>query len=101
MGEIINSKTFDDKIIYKIELEEEEALQLKNYVTKIHLFSADLCNQDSKIIERGNKKRAKYFTIPYSLKSRNRKRYSKISYQKLEARDKIFFICVVDKDPLY
>ena len=100
-GNIINAKTFQDKIIYKIELTEAEARQLKNHIANIHMFSATLCNQDSKIIERGAKGRAKYFTIPLSLKSRKKKRYNKVSYQKIETEDKIFFICVIDKDPLY
>ena len=100
MGEIIKTKTSGDKIIYKIELTEDEAQQLKNHVAKIHMFSANLCDQDSKIIERGAKGRAKYFTIPLSLKSRKRKRYNKVSYQKIETEDKIFFICVVEKDLL-
>jgi len=101
MGEIINTKTSSDKIIYKIELNEEEALQLKNHMKKIHMFSGNLCNNDTRIIERGNKGGAKYFVIPLSLKSRKKKRYSKVSYQKIEIEDKVFYICVVGKDPLF
>ncbi len=101
MGEIVKTKISGDKIIYKIELSEEEAMQLKNHLKGIHMFSAELCKHDSKIIERGAKGGAKYFTIPLSLKSRKRKRYSKVSYQKIETKDKIFFICVVDKDLLF
>ena len=100
MGDVINTKTSSDKIIYKIELTEEEARQLKNHVTNIHIFSENLCNHDSKLIERGVKKGAKYFVIPLSLKSR-KKKYSKVSYQKLEAENKVFYICVVEKDPLF
>ena len=101
MGKILNSKTYSDKIIYKIELNGEEALQLKNHMKKIHMFSADLCNNDTRIIERGNKGSAKYFVIPLSLKSRKKKRYSKVSYQKIETENKVLYICVVDKDPLF
>jgi len=101
MGEILKTKTRSEKILYKIELTENEARQLKNHVTKVHMFSANLCNHDSNIIERGAKGGAKYFTIPLSLKSRKKKRYGKVSYQKIETEDKIFFICVVDKDLLF
>ena len=101
MGEIINTKTSSDKIIYKIELNEEEALQLKNHMKNVHMFSGDLCNNNTRIIERGNKGGAKYFVIPLSLKSRKKKRYSKVSYQKIEIKDKVFYICVVGKDPLF
>ena len=101
MGEIIKTKTCGDKIVYKVELTEQEAQQLKNHVTKVHMFSGNLCDHDSKMIERGAKGGAKYFSIPLSLKSRKRKRYSKVSYQKIETGNKVFFVCVVDKDPLF
>ena len=101
MGEIIKTKIVGEKIICKVELSEEESRQLKNHVTNIHMFSSDLCIHDSKIIQRGNKGGAKYFVIPLSLKSRKKKRYNKISYQKIENKDKVFFVCVVNKDPLY
>ncbi len=100
MGEVINTKTSSDKIIYKIELTEGEARQLKNHVTNVRLFSKELCNHDSRIIERGVKGGAKYFVIPLSLKSR-KKKYSKVSYQKLETENQVFYICVVEKDPLF
>lgn len=101
MGEIINTKTSSDKIIYKIELNEEEAIQLKNHMKGIHMFSGDLCNNDTMIIERGNKGGAKYFVIPLSLKSRKKKRYGKIFYQKIEFAEKVFYICTVHKDLLF
>ena len=101
MGNVIKTKTFSDKIVYKIELTEEEALQLKNHVTNVHMFVADLCKCETKIIERGAKRGAKYFAIPLNLKSRKKKRYSKVSYQKIETEDKVYFICIVDKDPLF
>ena len=101
MGEIIKTKAVGNKIIYKIELSEEETLQLKNHVTKIHMFSIDLCCYNSKIIERGSNGRAKYFTIPLNLKSRKKKRFNKVSYHKITNKDKTFFIYVVDKDLLF
>ena len=101
MGEIINTKTSSDKIIYKIELNQEEALQLKNHMRNVHMFSGNLCNQDTRIIERGNKGGAKYFVIPLSLKSRKKKKYNKVSYQKIEINDKVFYICTVYKDLLF
>ncbi len=101
IGEIIKTKAIEDKVIHQIELNEYEAQQLKNHATKVHLFSANLCNHNSRIVERGNKGGAKYFIIPLSLKSRKKKRYSNVSYQKIETKDKIFFVCVVDKDPLF
>lgn len=100
MGEIIGTKVSPGKIIYKVELSEKEALQMKNHVKGVHMFSSDLCHHTSKIIERGNKGGAKYFVIPLSLKSRKRKKYNLISYQKVETDDHVFYVCVVGKDPL-
>lgn len=65
------------------------------------MFAADLCDFDARMIERGAKKSAKYFVIPLGLKSRRKKRYNKVSYQKIETEDKVFFICSVNKDPLF
>ncbi len=53
MGEVIKTKTVGDKIVYHVELKEEEARQLKNHMLNVHMFSLDLCNHNSKIIERG------------------------------------------------
>ena len=101
MGGILKTKISSNKIIYQIELSEDEARQLKNRVTNIHIFSASLCNHDSKIIERGTKGGAKYFIIPLSLKSKKKRRYGKVSYQKIKTEDKIFFICIAYKDLLF
>ena len=101
MGEIVRTRVCEGKVVYYIELSEEEALQLKNHVTKVHLFTEDLCSHDTRIIQRGNKGGAKYFSIPLSLKSRKKKKYNQASYQKIEVGDKVFFVCVVDKDLLY
>jgi hypothetical protein len=97
MGEVINKKIFSDKIRYKIELTEMEAVQLKNHVKKIHLFSGDLCAHHAKTIERGAKKGAKYFVIPMNLKSRKKKNYPMVSYQKIETDRKTFFVCIANK----
>ena len=65
------------------------------------MIAEDLCDCDARILERGAKKGAKYFIIPLNLKSRKKKRYNRVSYQKIETKDKILFICIVDKDPLF
>ncbi len=101
MGEIINQKISGDKIIYRLELTEAEAIQLRSHMRNVHLFSSDLNTHPVKIIERGNKRGVKYFVIPLSLKSRKRKKYTRVSYQKLEINEKVFYISVVEKDYYY
>ena len=100
MGEIIRTKADGENMILHVLLSEDEARQLKNHVTKIHVFSSDLCSHDAGIIERGNKGGTKYFSIPLSLKSRQKKKYSKVSYQKIEKDGRSYFVYVVEKDPL-
>ncbi len=97
MGEIISSKITPNNIIYKILLENDEVLALKNAIKNIHFFAADLCNKEAKIIERGKNGVTKYFYIPFNLRFRKKKAYKKISYQKLETHSKVFYIYVIDK----
>jgi hypothetical protein len=97
MGTIIGSKLNNGNVFYKVLLTQEEALALKNSIKNVHIFAADLCNKEAKIIQRGKKGVTKYFTIPLSLRSRKKKFYRKISYQKLETKSKVFYIYVVDK----
>ena len=102
MGRIINFKVLpNNKILYRILLEQEEVLALKNAIENIHLFAADLCLKKAQIIDRGKNRSTKYFTIPFELKFRKKKSHREISYQKLEIGTKIFFIYVIHKHPLY
>ncbi len=102
MGDVISSKIFpNNNIIYKILLEKEEALALKNAIKNIHFFSPNLCTKEAKIIERGRQSSTKYFKIPFSLRFRKKKSYDKISYQKLENHSKIFYIYVIHKNNLF
>ncbi len=100
MGEIINTKNSSDKIICNILLNEKETIQLKNNFKNAHLFSPELCDSDSKIIERGNQKSTKYFLIPFNLRPKKTIKYHKISYNKVETDKKIFYIYTAEKDLL-
>lgn len=100
MGKIISSKILSNNIIYKIILENEEVLALKNAIKNINIFSADLCEKKASIIEKGKNGVAKYFEIPFNLRFRKKKHYEEISYQKLETPTKIFYLYVIKKDSL-
>lgn len=102
MGELINTKpSKNNKIKYKIILEENEAKSLKNHLKNIHLFPEEMCTHQTQIIEKGIQKSAKYFKIPKSLKTRKKAHYTDISYQKIETDKQAFFIVVANKNPLY
>lgn len=101
MGEIVDSKASNGKVLYRMEFSLDEVSQLRNHFKNVHLFSADSCIFPTRIIQRGHNGGAKYFSIPLSLKSRKKKNFSKVSYQKLEIGNKIYYICVAYKDLLF
>jgi hypothetical protein len=99
MGEIISSKVLpNNNFVYKILLDADETLNLKNGFRNVGLFSQELFEKEAKIIERGRKNSVKYFEIPFSLRFRKKKIHEKISYQKLESHSKIFYIYVIKKE---
>jgi len=89
------SKSFGDKVIYNILVNEQESISLKGRVKNIHIFSLEQCDADSKIMARGKGKSAKYFLIPIKLKSK--KRLKIISTQIVETETKAIFIYVCEK----
>ena len=101
MGEIIDSKVLaNNNILCKVLLEIDEAQALKNGFRRVYLFAPKLCEKEAKIIERGRNNSTKYFEIPFSLRFRKKKTYDAASYQKLENHSKIFYIYVINKNPL-
>lgn len=97
MGEILSKRRELNKIIYRIEVPIKEGMQLKNHMKKVHLFSLDNCGLKTKLVGRGNNGGAKYFQIPLSLKSRRRKKFSEIAYQRIDLDKKSYYILVASK----
>jgi len=85
-----------NKVVYKILLDENEALNLRGNLKNIHLFSSDLCKKEAQMNQRGNKGVTKYFKIPLSLRSR-KKPSGILSYQNLSIPSKIFYIYTITK----
>jgi len=97
MGTILSSRILSGNMIkLKLSLDEEEALSLKGCVKNINVFSSDLCNEESSVIETGKKGVTKYFKIPSSLRNRKKKRVFEIKCQKIESSTKIIFIYSVN-----
>lgn len=99
MGYLIDSKVLSNNaIVYKILLEKEEVLSLKNAINNINLFAENLCNAEAGLITRGKHGVTKYFEIPFNMRFRRKKEYEKILYQKIETSTKIFYIYVIKKN---
>jgi hypothetical protein len=97
MGRIIGTKTTKEgKVIFEIELEYEESLQLKGHMNNIHVFSEEVADIKTNLSQRGKNEATKYFLIPRELRS-NLKFNEKVKCQKMETDSKIVFIYVVDK----
>jgi hypothetical protein len=97
MGNILGTKTTKDgKVVFEVELDYEESLQLKGYIKNIHLFSEDVADIKANLSQRGKNEATKYFLIPRELRT-NLKFNEKVRCQKIETDNKIIFVYVVDK----
>ena len=97
MGEIIESKVIEGKVLYKVVVDEKELLSLKGGMRNVHLFSLDLCDTESKIVERGKRGVTKHFLIPIKHRHKTKKRPNSISYHIINMDTKSIFIYTVDK----
>jgi len=97
MGEIIGSKVIGDKVVYKVLLDKKESLALKGGIRNIHMFSLDLCETESKVIEKGKGGVTKHFLIPIKYKSKSKKKPNSVSYQVIDLDSKTIFIYTVQR----
>jgi len=97
MGTIIDTKnTSNNTVICKLLLEPHEVENLKGHMRDVHLFSARMCDKETKINTRGNKGITKYFKIPLTIRSR-KKPNGFLTYQKIENFSKVFYIYTLEK----
>jgi hypothetical protein len=97
MGTILSSRTIKEgKIIYEVELDYEESLQLRGHMKNVYLFSEEVADAKAYLSSRGKNEVTKYFLIPKELRH-NIKFGDKVTCQKLETPSKIVFIYVADK----
>jgi hypothetical protein len=97
MGRIFGTKTTKEgNVVFEIELDYEESLQLKGHIKDIHVFSEDVADIKTNLSQRGKNEATKYFLIPRELRS-GLKFNEKVRCQKIETDTKIIFVYVVDK----
>ncbi|MBN1156746.1 hypothetical protein JXA85_03960 [Candidatus Woesearchaeota archaeon] len=97
MGTIHGTKTTkDNKIIFEIAMDYDEALQLQGHIKNIHVFSEDIATVKTNLSQRGRNEATKYFLVPKELR-KNLKFNGRVKCQKIETDTKIIFIYVIDK----
>jgi hypothetical protein len=97
MGRILGTKaTKDGKVIFEVEMDYVESLQLKGRLNNIHLFSEDVAEIKTNLSQRGKNEATKYFLIPRELRQ-NLKFNEKVRCQRIESNSKIIYVYIVDK----
>ena len=97
MGTILNSRTKEDnKIVFEILVDYEEALQLKGNINNVHLFSEDVAEVETRLTRRGKDESTYYFLVPKGLR-KNLEAKGTVKCQKIETKTKIIFVYVMDK----
>ena len=96
MAQIISSKKEGDKIISEVLSDYEEYLQLKGHHDNIHLISEKIAEVQTNISQRGKNEATKYFLIPRQFR-KGFKFNNTTSCQKIDLKDKVLFVYVIDK----
>ncbi|MBW2993523.1 hypothetical protein KY317_03045 [Candidatus Woesearchaeota archaeon] len=97
MGVILGSKVAgDNKVIFTVSMEHNEALQLQGHIDDIHLFSEKTADTLTNISSRGRHEATKYFLIPRQMR-KNLRFGGEVRCQKFDTKSKIIFIYMVDK----
>lgn len=97
MGSILSSRVKENgKIVYEIELDRDEALQLKGNLDNIHIISEKASDSTSRISFRGKNDATKYFLIPKDLRE-NLQKNKEVKSQMIDTPSKSIFVFYVDK----
>ncbi len=96
MGTIISSKKDGKNVIIEVLADYEEFLQLKGHLNDIRMFTENVAEIQTNISQRGKNQATKYFLIPRQFR-KGFKFNNTTSCQRVDIKDKVLFIYVVDK----
>lgn len=97
MGKISSLKTVsDDKNIVTLELTSQETVWLKGNMDKMHLFSENNLECETRLVQRGKKESTKYFLMPKEFR-KGILPSSSIQCNRMETKTKYIFIFAVNK----
>ena len=97
MGKIITLKTMaDEKVVVTLELTEKEVLWLKGNLDKMHLFSENNLDFETRLVQRGKREATRYFLMPKGLR-KDVMPQSGVKCNKISTKTKDIFIFAVNK----
>jgi len=104
MGNILSTVVLkNNKIKFKVMLDESEAESLKGSMKNIHMFSENLCEEDARIVQKGAKGATKYFLLPkhfgYDMSKESKRHLAgkKFLCQKIDSPSKVIFIYTINR----
>ena len=97
MGTILSSKKEGEKVVLQIATDYDEFLQLRGHLNDIRLVTENVAEVKANISQRGRNEATKYFLIPRQFR-KGFKFNNTTSCQKLELKDKVIFVYVIDKN---
>jgi hypothetical protein len=96
MGFIISSRRNEDKVILEVQSEYSEFLELKGHFDDVHIFTDKVAYTKTNISQRGKNDATKYFLIPKNLRQ-GFQFNNDVSCQRIDLKNKVVFVYVVDK----
>lgn len=96
MGSIVSSKKENGKVTVEFLSDYDEFLQLRGHLDDVYLFTENVAEVKTNISQRGKNEATKYFLIPRQFR-KGFKFNNSVSCQRMDIRDKVIFVYVVDK----
>lgn len=97
MGRVLGVKAAgEDKVNITLEVTQKEALWLKGNMEKVHLFSENNLDFETRLIQRGKKDSTKYFLLPKELRD-GVLPSEKVECNRIDTKTKYIFVMSVPK----
>ena len=97
MGKILNLKSInDEKVQVTLELSQKEVLWLKGNLEKMHLFSENNLDCETRLVQRGKRESTKYFLMPKEFR-KGVVPSNSVMCTKIDTKTKHIFIFAVQK----
>lgn len=97
MGKILNLKSInDEKVQVTLELTQKEVLWLQGNLDKMHLFSENNLESETRLVQRGKRESTKYILMPKEFR-KGVVPSNSVKCTKIETKTKNLFIFAIQK----